>query len=128
MRRKKYGSTDSEHPTPLEIVYAFSHIETWLEDYAKSNRLSPHELTIGVVELLHRQTHGAILGLEHRLPEKSRAQAAEGSDALAEMEMARGTRRQVQGVKRKKRKKVSAAGRKRISEARKAWWAAKKAA
>lgn len=126
--RRKHGSTqrNSHQPTPLEIVYAFAHVETWLEDYAKSSGLSSHELTVGVVELLHRQTLRALLGSEHRLSKKSRSQAAEGSDAVAEVAVARGTRRKVQRIK--KHHKMSAAGRAAISRAQRARWAAKKAA
>lgn len=119
-RSEKNGSSQrNQHPTPLEVVYAFSHVETWIEDFAKSSQLSSHELTVGVAELLQRQTLGAVLGLEHRLPEKPGSQTAERSDAMAEMEMAGGTRGKVQRVKRR----LSASGLRAIRRAQKIRWA-----
>lgn len=119
-RSEKNGRSSSSHqPSPLEIVYAFSHVETWIEDYAKSNQLSAYELTVGVAELLQRQTHGALLGLEHRVPAQSRPQASAGSDAVAEVEVARGARSKVQRVKRY----ISPKGMKALRAAQKKRWA-----
>lgn len=49
------------------LIYAFAHCETWLEDYAKSQKLPAHELTERVAGLLFAQTSGEILGTEHRV-------------------------------------------------------------
>lgn len=55
---------DNSKELPQEaIIYAFSHVETYLEDYARSHKLPAHELTGRVAGLLLAQTGGALLGL-----------------------------------------------------------------
>lgn len=54
--------TDAHHE-----IYAFAHVETWIEDYARSNQLPAHELTERVADLLKLQTVRPILGMSDHL-------------------------------------------------------------
>ena len=54
----------NEHNT----IYAFSHVECWLGDYAKAVNESFNELAKSVALLLLAQTGGEIHGFEHPMP------------------------------------------------------------
>lgn len=103
-----------------QVIYAFAHVESWLEAYARSNQLSAYELTNRVATLLHVQTGGKILGLEDSLS-TLRGDAA-GNKATRKMALARGSYSETPG----KHHVMSAAARKRISDAQKRRWAKQK--
>lgn len=81
-------------------IYAFSHCETWIEDYAKSHNLPAHELTQRVATLLLAQTSGKELGAIYSMPPKPRPQASQRSNALAEVAVVSRPRSKVQGVRK----------------------------
>lgn len=60
-------------------IYAFSHCETWLEDYAKSNKLPFNELAEGVANLFQLQTGRQISGLENNMSALRRNSASRNS-------------------------------------------------
>lgn len=123
--RRKHGSTSGLDFT-LEFygqaTYAAGYITRYVEDFAQHAEIPSAIFAERVAAILH----GEWSGHKHRMP-TLRPASTKGSAAMGEVEVAKRPRNAVQGI-RKKRRKVSAAGRKRISEARRAWWAAKKAA
>jgi hypothetical protein len=106
--------------SPNQIIYAFAHCEAWLEDFAKTNRLPTHELTEWVATLLLSQTSGQVMGLEHPMSSVSgsRRETSERGKALAEVAMASGAH----GKASLKKRKLSAAARKRIGAAQRKRW------
>ena len=100
------------------VAYAVGHIEAWLEIYARSIQSSGSEFTSRVATILLAQAGGEGMGPEGYLP-TLRRQTSKKRKAVEPMEMARRPRRRTQ----KSRRPMSAAARKRISQARKKWWA-----
>lgn len=76
-------------------IYAFSHVETWLEDYAKSQRLSSHELTERVARLLLAQTSREVLGVDNTVP-ALRRQATKGNKGTRKVALAKRPYRKAQ--------------------------------
>jgi len=50
------------------VIYTFARVEQFIEDYARSNKVPPHELASRVAELLHSNTGGEILRAQNQVP------------------------------------------------------------
>lgn len=115
--------SDSSKTKDRAYAYAFGHCQAWLEVFAASAGLPYTELAIGVAALLHSETSGQVLGSGNSLP-PLRGKSSKGNQTLAAVAVARGPYRKTQVSRR--RRHMSAAARKKISEAQKLIWAEKK--
>jgi hypothetical protein len=95
---KKHDTISKEN-----LIYAFAHTETWLEDYAKSNKIPEYELTERVAILLLTQGEGIKYNLS-----PLRRNSAKMDKTVVKMEMAKRTYRKTsrksprKGLKNKK--------------------------
>lgn len=111
--KRKHVETDHH------VAYAVGHVEAWLEIYAKSIQSPGPEFTARVATLLLAQTGGTQLGTEHHLSSLPR-HSTKRHQALESMEVARRSPRH--SSRKGHKRTMSAAARKRISQARKRWW------
>lgn len=107
--------TASSASIAFQEVYAFSHVETWLEDYAKSNRIPVYELTARVAELLRSN------GTESSTAQvrEMRRQGTRPHSRVEHLEVDSAASPKLQ----RKKRKITAAGLKAIRKAQKARWA-----
>lgn len=63
----KHGKSQSSIPSET-LVYAFAHVESWIESYAKATGHSFAELADGVATLLYAQTGGEVRRTQNRVP------------------------------------------------------------
>lgn len=72
--------------------YALGHVERLIEDIARSNAVSSHELTVRLAELLRLQTNGSFLGSADSMPGMRPASTQRAALSQSEVEMDDGAR------------------------------------
>lgn len=108
----------------FHIGYVFSHVETFIDIYAKTHRISADELTSGLSEILSSQREGP----EHEMssPLVSNGASSSHSTRAKEKMAVRSHLHEPHGqaseVGVRVKRKLSAAGRRKISMAQKARW------